>query len=165
MNTLLSLLLCALCLSQAQATLRGLSVVKQPLYLLNNDEDCQIKIVDVPYVTNFSNPGWVFRAICSPCRPSGDTSRKDAEDVNLVSLYKIEVSGESKPRTNKGGTYDIEVTIDLSKAAVPEGYPFTIEQVTDAVVTCVKLMCPARPESEGKLEIKIIGGKAEAKKP
>jgi len=28
-----------------------------------------------------------------------------------------------------------------------------------------RLMCPARPESEGKLEIKIIGGKAEAKKP
>ncbi len=38
------------------------------------------------------------------------------------------------------------VTIDASKAKVPEGYPFTIAQVIDAVETCAKLMYPASPE-------------------
>ena len=35
---------------------------------------------------------------------------------------------------------DVLVTIDASKAAQPEGYPFSIEQVIDAVATCVKIM-------------------------
>lgn len=47
------------------------------------------------------------------------------------------------------------VTVDASKAIQPEGYPFTIEQVIDAVVTCVKIMYPPRPADEGALEIVI----------
>ena len=162
MKTLPSLILCALCFSQAQASHLRIETVKQPLYLLGSEMDCRIQIADVPYVTYSSDPEWRFSAICAPCRPAGG---KEAQDVNLVSLYKIVVGGTYKKTESWEVSRDIEVTIDLSKAAVPDGYPFTIEQVTDAAVTCVKLMYPARPESEGKLEIKIIGGKAEAKKP
>ena len=85
--------------------------------------------------------------------------------MNLASLYKIVVYGTYKKTENWEVSRDIEVTIDLSKAAVPKDYPFTLEQVTDAVITCIKLMYPPRPESEGKLEIKIIGGKAKDKTP
>ena len=162
MKTLLSLLLCVLCLSQAQATQLRLETVKQPLYLLGADTDSRITIADVPYVTYGSDPEWRFSAICAPCRPAGS---KDAPDVNLVSLYKIVVDGTYKKTESWEVSRDIEVTIDLSKAAVPEGYPFTIEQVIDAAVTCIKLIYSTRPESEGKLEIKIVGGKNGVKKP
>ena len=46
--------------------------------------------------------------------------------------------------------------VDASVAKVPEGYPFTIEQVTDAVVTCVKSMCPIRPESDLKITLTVL---------
>jgi hypothetical protein len=59
------------------------------------------------------------------------------------------------------GTYaknnqDMEVVIDATAAKAPDGYPFTVGQVTDAAETCVKLMYPARPEKEGKLLITVI---------
>ncbi len=64
--------------------------------------------------------------------------------------------------TYKKDSRDVEVVIDASKAAVPPRYPFTIGQVIDSVTTCVKLMYPAKPEEEGKLEIKIISPKTPA---
>lgn len=51
------------------------------------------------------------------------------------------------------------ITIDASSAKKPEGYPFTIEQVTDAVMTCVKLMTPIVPENERKMIIKVLPAK------
>ena len=41
-------------------------------------------------------------------------------------------------------------------AKVPEGYPFTIVQVIKSVETCVRLMDPTEPDTDGKLEIEII---------
>ena len=71
--------------------------------------------------------------------------------MNLASVYAIAVGG-----TYKEDSPDMLVTIDISKASVPEGYPFTIAQVTQAVETCVRLMYPASPKDEGQLEIQII---------
>ena len=64
--------------------------------------------------------------------PTGGSWR--AHDINLASIYHIVVDG-----TSDNGK-DVLVTIDASKAAQPEGYPFSIEQVIDAVATCVKIM-------------------------
>jgi hypothetical protein len=63
------------------------------------------------------------------------------------------------------GTYadndkDVLVTIDASKAAQPEGYPFSVEQVIDAVATCVKIRYPERALDEGALKISVRRGKS-----
>lgn len=57
------------------------------------------------------------------------------------------------------GIFHVTITIDASSAKKPEGYPFTIEQVTDAVMTCVKLMPPIVPENERKMIIKVLPAK------
>lgn len=136
----------------------GLRSVKQPLYLMGTESDPMIHIVDVPFATTWADPEWRFTAICQSFVPATDGSWREPHDVNLASLYGITVTG-----TYKKGSQDIEVVIDASKATVPSHYPFTMEQVVDAVTTCVKLMYPARPEDEGKLEIKVISPKAKAK--
>lgn len=129
----------------------GLGTVKQPTYLLGTEADSVIRIIDVPFVTAHADPEWRFTAICQPFVPAADISWKEPHDVNLTSLYGIKVMG-----TFKNGTRDMDVIIDATKAKVPQHYPFTITQVVDAVATCVKLMYPAKPEEEGKLEIRII---------
>jgi hypothetical protein len=75
-------------------------------------------------------------------------------------LYGIVVSGDYKQNG-----MDMRVTIDASKAAVPEGYPFSVEQIIDAVETCVKLGYPPRPLDEGQLEIVITRAKKAPKSP
>ena len=85
-----------------------------------------------------------------------------SHDVNLVSFYRIAAHG-----TYKKNDKDFLVTVDASKAIQPEGYPFTVDQVIDAVVTCVKIMYPHRPSDEkGVLEIVIsrAGDKPKATK-
>ena len=117
----------------ASATLLSLRSVKQATYLHGSDEDAVIRIIDVPFVSHFSDPEWRFSAICKPFVPATDNSWKQPKDVNLASLYGITVSGE------QNGS-DVKVVVDASKAKAPDGYSFTIEAVTDAVVTCVKLI-------------------------
>ena len=134
----------------ASATLLGITSVKQATYLHGGDSDSIIRIIDVPFVTSYSDPEWRFSAICKPFVPATDGSWQQPRDVNLASLYGITVSGGQKPSSS-----DVEVVVDASKAKVPEGYPFTIAQVTDAVVTCVKLMYPTQPEKEGKFIIRV----------
>jgi hypothetical protein len=143
----------------ATASLLGLTSVKQPTYLLGTDSDSIIRIVDVPFVTRWADPEWKFSAICRPFIPATDGSWKDPHDVNLASLYGIVVSGAYKQ-----GTLDMVVTIDASNAKVPPRYPFTVEQVVEAVTTCVKLMHPPRPEEDGKLYINVIPTKTKPNK-
>ncbi|MGJ8644891.1 MAG: hypothetical protein ACSHX9_15905 [Luteolibacter sp.] len=133
------------------ASILSLRSVKQPLYLHGGDEDPEIRITDVPIVFHYADPEWRFPAISQPFIPAADGSWKTPHDVNLASLYLIKVEGGYKKNSR-----DFIVTIDASSAEVPNGYPFTIAQVIDSVETCVKLMYPARPEDEGKLEIEII---------
>ncbi len=135
----------------AFATLLHLSTVKQVVYLDGSDTADGMSIVDVPFVTAQSDPEWRFSAISIPFIPASDGSWREPGDINLASLYGIELSG-----TYKKGTNDVEVIIDNTKAKVPAGYPFTLEQVTMKVKKCVELMYPYDPEIDSKLEIKII---------
>ena len=153
----LSLLLLTTLATSVSASHLGLTSVKQPVYLIGTESDSVIRIVDVPFATMGADPEWRFTAICRPFVPATDGSWREPHDVNLASLYGITVVG-----TYKKDSRDVEVVIDASKAAVPPRYPFTIEQVIDAVTTCVKLMYPAKPEEEGKLEIKVISPKTQA---
>ena len=143
---LLSLAFAVLPLHASQLSLRS---VKQPLYM-HSDEDPVIRISDVPIVSFYADPEWRFSAISKPFVPATDGGVKTPGDVNLISLYGVKITG-----TYAKGNQDMEVVIDASAARIPEGYPFTIAQVTDAAATCVKLMYPARPESEGKLLITV----------
>lgn len=126
-----------------------LDTVSLPLYLHGAEEDSRISIREVPFVTFNADPEWRFPAISTPFTPPASGSVKTG-DVNLTSLYGITVEGNYKEKGQ-----DMVVTINASKAVQPEGYPFTVEQVIDAVTTCVKLMYPPRPADEGKLEIVI----------
>ncbi len=134
-----------------QASQLSLRTVKQPLYLHGSESDSVIQITDVPIASHYADPEWRFSAISTPFVPASDGSWKSSHDVNLVSLYKIKVLG-----TYAENNRDMEVVIDASEAKLPEGYPFTVEQVIDAATTCVKLMYPTTPKDEGVLIIKVI---------
>jgi hypothetical protein len=129
----------------------GLTTVTQPLYLHGSESDPRISLEPVPYVTSESDPEWRFSAICVPFVPPTRGSWR-AHDINLASIYRITVEG-----TYGEDGEDVLVSVNASKATQPEGYPFTVEQVIDAVVTCVKIMYPQRPSDEGALKISIRG--------
>jgi len=81
--------------------------------------------------------------------PPSSGQYKNPPDVNLASAYGIKT--HATPEGN-----DLTVTIDASSARVPEGYPFTIAQVLDAVTTCVKMMTPIKPEEQRKFTLRIV---------
>ena len=73
-------------------------------------------------------------------------------DTNLITLYRFSVSGaydvKSDPKNPK-----LIITIDLTNALRPEGYPFTVDEVAEKVKECVKLnfneaTIIVRPKSE-----------------
>ncbi len=143
----LALALIAVC---AHATELRLITVKQPVYLHDADTDVEIRIMDVHVATSSASLERTVAAISLPFVPVNDGSWKEPTDINLASSYGIAVSA------NGNDPEQMVVTIDASAAKVPEDYPFTIDQVIDSVATCVKLMHPTRPESEGKMTLKII---------
>ena len=145
----------------ASSTQLRLDTVSLPLYLHGSDEDSRISIRQVPFATFAADPEWRFSAISTPFLPPTGGSLRP-HDVNLTSVYGIVVSGNYKDKENETGML---VTIDASKAVQPDGYPFTVEQVIDAVTTCVKLMYPPRPSDEGKLEILITRPEKKPQQP
>lgn len=149
MKTIIMILL--MMTSPVFATVLQLSSVKQVVYLHGSDTDVKMTIIDVPFATAYAAPEWFFSAISKPFVPATDGSWRNPSDVNLASLYGIVVEG-----TYKENSKDVEVTIDVTKAKVPDGYPFTIKQVTEQVKKCVKLMYPYDPKVDSKLEIKVI---------
>jgi hypothetical protein len=151
MKFILIHIICWLSVAQiASATLLRIESVTQPLYLHGADSDPRISFQAVPCVTFASDPEWRFGAISAPFIPSTAGTWRP-HDINLISLYRIIVDG-----TYKEDGKDILVTVDASKATRPENYPFTIEQVIDAAITCVKIMYPTRPADDGVLDISII---------
>jgi hypothetical protein len=73
-------------------------------------------------------------------------------DTNLITIYRFSVSGAYDVKSNPKNPKLI-ITIDLTKALRPEGYPFTVNEVADKVEECVKLnfneaTIVVRPESE-----------------
>ena len=146
-----------LCFVQtASASVLRLTTVTQPLYT-HSDSDPIISFTQVPHITFQADPECRFPAIATPFIPP-TSNPKPATDVNLVSLYRIAISVDSKDDGAK-----LIVTIDATKAVLPEDYPFTIEQVIDAAATCVKLMYPPRPADEVTLDITIKRPKQKAK--
>jgi hypothetical protein len=147
-----TLLLTALLLSisAAHATVLGITTVWLPLYLHGSDSDVELRIVQVPFVSANSSPEAEYSAISRPFVPPSDDSWKQKGDVNLASLYGIAVSIDCASQQ------EWVVTVDASQAKAPEKYPFSIGQVTDAVVTCVTMLKPIKPASEQKLTIKVI---------
>lgn len=133
------------------ATTICLGNLKLPLYLHGSDCDAVIQIMDVPFVAGGASPEWWVHALRSPFIPPSDKYWKAKGDLNMTSLYGVEVGCKVT-----GPTSDFEVTIDASKAMVPKGYAFTIEQVVEATATCVRLMYPDRPPGEGKLVLKVV---------
>ncbi len=157
---MLSLL--ALTFPSALATTVGLRSVWQPLYLPDSDDESpNLVITKVPFVSYYSSPEWMFSAICKPFIPPTDVPEKSYGDINIASIYGIKASGTYIP--NSG--YDVRVIIDASKAKKPKGYyPYTITEVVDSVVACVKLMYPAGTKSNGALTITIIPSTKEPSK-
>lgn len=132
----------------AYGTALGLICVKQPIYLHGSDMDTQITIADVWIVSASSVQPYGY--INVPFVPPSVTG-KPGTDVNLASLYHIGIDTEEDGKGNK-----MEVVIDASAAKVPDGYPFSIEQVIDAMTTCVKIMRPIRPEDEEKFSVRVV---------
>jgi hypothetical protein len=140
---------------QAPAGQFRLTGVMQPIYT-HSDTDPEIRITNVPFATGGADPEWRFSAISHAFIPPTDHSSWKPHDVNLASLYGIKVIG-GQVRNSQ----DVHVTIDATKAKVPETYPFTIAQVIDSVTTCVKLMFPTESEGHPKLTIEVLQPSAE----
>jgi hypothetical protein len=140
----------------ASASQLGLMTVKQPLYMHGSDTDPEIRITDVPVASSGSFPESLFAAIHAPFIPPTDGSWKEPEDVNMTSRYGIRVSASED---SAGDALVWEITVDASKATQPEGYPFTVAQVIDSTLTCVKVMCPHKPEDEHKVKIHVLRAK------
>jgi hypothetical protein len=155
----LSILLAIVC-SRVQATTLGLGTLKLPVYLHGSDSDTYLQVIDVPFVAGGASPEWWVHALGLPFVPPSDQFWREKGDVNMVSRYGLSI-------TCHVGNFDEDfvVTIDAAKAKVPEGYPFTIEQVVDSAATCVRLMYPDRPKTEGRLVIKIIPASANPEAP
>lgn len=148
-----SLLLFLLWCPVASATHLALYTVKLPLYLHGSEMDPLIIITDVPFASAITGSDVPFAALNNPFIPASDLTWKTPVDVNLASLYGIKVSrDESRPEE----ITQVKITIDATAAKVPEGYPFSIAQVTDSVLTCVKLMTPVRPETDEKVTITVL---------
>lgn len=154
------LLLLLACLATSPASQLGIFIVKMPIYLHGSDSDAEIRIMDVPFASAGSTPESTFSAISEPFTPPSDKTWNSPANVNLASIYGIKVSAE------EDGEKDVtewNITVNASAAKAPEGYPFTVAQVTDAVLTCVKSMCPMRPLDELKVTVKVVPAKATTK--
>lgn len=141
------------------ATTLGLETVKMPVYLHGSDGDSMIKLIDVPIMNASALPESRYSSITHAFVPTSVSKWVKPTNINIAHEYGITASMEEK---EEGDLPHWVITVDASTAKRPEGYPFTIEQVTDAVVTCVKLMTPTVPEDERKVTIKVLPTKAGA---
>jgi hypothetical protein len=139
--------------SRSEATSLGMFTVKMPLYLHGSDGDPLIEIADVSFVSAYSFPEGKYAAITKPFTPPTDGSWKDKEDVNIASVYGIKVEATED---GEGDVSHLIITVNATAAKAPEDYPFTVQQVTDAVVTCVRLMTPIRPADDQKVTVKVL---------
>jgi hypothetical protein len=135
------------------ATSLGLLTVKMPVFLPHSEMDQIIEIMDIP-VTNASDTNEAkYGGICHEFVPPNLSSWVKPTNINVAYAYGICIT---TAEAQEKDIYHRIITIDASAAKRPEGYPFSIEQVTDSVMTCVKLMTPATPESEKNTTIKVL---------
>lgn len=138
--------------SSVIATSLGMMIVKMPIYVHASDGDAEIQITDVPFVTAGAVPESRYSAICHSFVPPHEMWN-DPEDVNIASVYGIKIDTTVD---TKDDIMVITVVVDARDAKRPEGYPFTVAQVADAVVSCAKAMTPIRPEDEEVVQIKVV---------
>lgn len=142
-------------ISYASATSVILKSVHVPLYI-PSDGDTIISIREIPFVSVSSIYEWQLEALEVPFIPPSGSLWRDKTDANLISLYQIKVGGGQIL-----GTPDMEAVVDISEAKVPDDYPFTVKEVADATIKCIKLMYAETTPSGGKFTIKVISEKTE----
>ena len=159
-NEAMNYILCLLffCLSPSLfATQLRMEVVKQVVYLEGGALEDKLRIVDVPVVTAYASPESLLSAVGKPFVPLKDDSWTEPKNVNMVAAYGIKLRGEY----DDGGERYI-ITIDLSEAAVPSKlYPFSVEEVTAVLETCLEQMWEGNEEIYGKLSLQKVQPKAE----
>jgi hypothetical protein len=125
------------------ATQKRLDSISLPVYYHGSDTDPTIETLSVPYAVYSSEPEWKGAAMSRPYIPPALEANHQPGDVNLLSLYGIEVSSDLVVDEGKRTSGpDVIVAIDASKAVRPDGYPFSIEEVIESARTCVRLNIP-----------------------
>jgi hypothetical protein len=125
------------------ATQRRLDSVTIPVYYHGSDTDAKIENLSVPYAVYSSEPEWKGAALGRPYVPPALEANHQPGDVNLLSLYGIKISADlvvDEAKRTSGP--DVIVTLDASKAARPDGYPFSIAEVIEAARQCIPLNIP-----------------------
>jgi hypothetical protein len=125
------------------ATQRRLDSITIPVYYHGSDTDAKIENLSVPYAVYSSEPEWRGAAMSRPYIPPAIEANHQPGDINLLSLYGVEVSADlvvDEAKRTSGP--DVTVTIDASRAARPDGYPFSIEDVIEAARACVGMNIP-----------------------
>ena len=126
----LTLLASLTSLAASQPTLQS---VPQPLWYLHTAAEQPIQIMRVPKIFMSSDAnGWI-KLIASPtlAKPNG-------VDMNLTSVYGIVLTGE----VGEPDGHVRKVVVDITEAKKPRRYPFSIREVTAAVVKCIRLAFP-----------------------
>ena len=149
------LLLLAFGAANLPATQKRLEAISLPVYYHGSDTDPTIQTVSVPYATYSSAPEWKGAAMSKPYVPPALEANHQPGDVNLLSLYGIKVSADLVvDEAKRTAGPDVIVTIDASKTARPDGYPFCIEEVVESARACVPLNFPEA--GTRRVTIKVI---------
>lgn len=137
------------------ATQKRLEAISLPVYYHGSDTDPKIETISVPYAVYSSEPEWKGAAMGRAYVPPALEANHQPGDVNVLSLYGITVSSDylvDEAKRTSGP--DVIVTIDASKAAQPEDYPFSIEEVIESARTCVRLNIPEA--GNRRVTVKVI---------
>ncbi|MFM7182065.1 MAG: hypothetical protein ACKO2G_11455 [Verrucomicrobiales bacterium] len=122
------------------ATQKRPDAVTIPVYYHGSDTDATIENVTVPYAVYSAEPEWKGMAMSRPYTPPALEANHQPGDVNLLSLYGITISADLVvDEAKRSSGPDVVVTIDASKAACPDGCPFSIEEVLKAARDCIPL--------------------------
>ena len=143
----ISILFLLLSCAVVSASALRLTSVYLPVYF-HADTDAEILVTKVQFATSQAAPEARLSMLSSEYVPHHDTSWKKREDVNLITLYGLQITFTA---ADKFKGYDM--VIDSSEAKVPEGYPFTVEQVVEAAKTCALKTYGEFPDH--KLNVKL----------
>ena len=144
----LSILLLLLSCAVVSASALRLTSVYLPVYF-HADTDVEILVTKVPFATSQAAPEARLSMLTSEYVPHHDSSWKKREDVNLITLYGLQITFSAADKS-KG----YKMVIDSSQAKVPEGYPFTVKQVVEAAKTCALKTYGEFPDHKLRVELK-----------
>jgi len=132
------LLLLLLPTSWIEASTTSFLLVKMPVCLLSETAEYPpIVIMDVPMVVAHGADEMHFGLICREYNPPSTVYWVKPYNVNSASIYGISISVEMSPNNQT-----LRITIDASSAKQPKDWPYSVEEVGDAVEKCVTLMEP-----------------------